>query len=84
MLGCNLAGWLLISRLTRAIAGEPDPMVAVTIFWIAQFCWGVALAIQLGRRQMVRARSVVIFILGTEFMLTLGVLGLAFLWSGGL
>jgi hypothetical protein len=83
IIALDVVGWLLISTLARAL-GSTDPMVTVTIFWIGQFCWGAALAVFFGRQAMRRARSVVIFALGTAFMLTLGCLGVAILWSGGL
>ena len=84
VIGCDIAGWLMISGMAHLVAAHPDPFVTFTIFWVSQFCWGVALALYFGRHEMARARSVVIFLLGTAFMLTLGSLGIAFLWSGGL
>ena len=84
MIGCNVAGWFLISWLVRVVLGDPDTMATVATFWFSQFGWGAVLAFYFGRRKMLKARSAVVFVLLAALLLTVGCVGFAFMISGGL
>ena len=80
---CDAAGWMLIWGIARLLSAKPDTFLVLTIFWFGQFCWGAALAVYFKRLEMAKARGVVIFVLATAVLMTIGSLILAFLISGG-